>query len=173
MFTFSPHHVNPVKVRFQLNKTVWKIKFIVNLTSHSGQRGHRGQKLWCVFPRASASCVGWLVKKQDMFITNHIYLQTRYKLHSFEKILFRNIIKGKKFCIQFIFKITKYTMFNFLVIIPQLFVCLRQDLEGFSKRPESSSSHVCYRDSRRIEASVLTDKHSERKRGFSLPWNIR
>ena len=40
MLTFPPHHVISVKVGLQLNKTVYDMKFIVNLTRKDSQKRH-------------------------------------------------------------------------------------------------------------------------------------
>ena len=55
MFTFPPHHVISVKVRFQLNKTICDITFIDNLIrndSQKRQKRHKRHILALCFPRA-------------------------------------------------------------------------------------------------------------------------
>ena len=87
MFTFPSYHVISVKVGLQLNKTVCKTEFIINLTQNDSQKCLKRHILALCFPLGmrGASMGGFSDKQQAMFgISKCIYLQTMYKLHSLE-----------------------------------------------------------------------------------------
>ena len=90
MFTFPSYHVISVKVGLQLNKTVCKTEFIVNLTRNDSQKRQKRPKrhiLALCSPQDArgASVGGFSDRQQAMFgISKCIYLQTMYKLHSLE-----------------------------------------------------------------------------------------
>ena len=85
MFTFPPHHVISMKVWFQLNKTIWDTKFIVTLTQNYSQKRQKREKrhiltlcffLWERVETLEERLRAWLHREQEMFISNHIHLQT-------------------------------------------------------------------------------------------------
>ena len=102
MFTFSPHHVISVKVGFLLNKTVYDMKFIVNLIRNDSQKRQKRQKrhilaLWFFFP--GRACTPRVAKQKTSHgsILPMIYLQFSYvqvkgykQLFTSEKKMYKN-----------------------------------------------------------------------------------
>ena len=84
------HTTEIVGLGLELNKTVCKTEFIVNLRRNDSQKRQKRPKrhiLALRFPLGArgASVGGFIDRQQAMFgISKCIYLQTMYKLHSLE-----------------------------------------------------------------------------------------